>query len=271
MPRETEAPVSDGSVRIDADGAVRVLTISNPSKRNALNPTILGALERIFRTFDAEGVRCVVVRGEGDTAFSAGYDIDRIPNHEGSGHEYVTTAYPLTGMFAALERMGPPIIAMLNGHAFGAGLDLAVSCDLRVARPGVKLAMPPAKLGIIYSHTGIQRFIDLVGVGFAKEMFLRGAPIDADEAERIGLVNHVWPAEELEARTLAMAQEIAANAPLSVQGTRRIFQMLRTNQLLTEDQHREILEIRARSHQSEDAREGKAAFAERRKPRFEGR
>ena len=249
---------------------VRVLTISNPDKRNALHPSILLEMAKRLREFDEEDVRCVVIRGEGDQAFSSGYDIDEIPPSANHGRKYVRS-HPLIIAFDALEHMRAPAIAMLNGHAFGAGCELAAACDIRIAREGIKMGMPPARLGIVYSHLGVQKFVDLIGVGYAKEMFYTARHFEVDFAERIGLVNHVLPAERLAEYTMEMAANIAANSPLSVQGHRSIFRMMFKTKHLPEQAYQETLALRAMSLESEDAHEGRRAFAERRKPRFKGR
>jgi enoyl-CoA hydratase/carnithine racemase len=164
-----------------------------------------------------------------------------------------------------------PVVAAINGHCLGGGLELAVRCDLRVCAAGAKLGMPPAKLGLIYGHTGLQRFIDVVGVARTKELFLLGRDVDADEASRMGLVNQVAPAAELERAALELAAEIAANAPISMRGNKRAIEILARNPTLTAEQEAELVELRRSCFRSEDFREGIQAFAEKRKPRWTGR
>lgn len=260
--------MSEPRLLVETRGHVRVLTISNPGKRNAVHPSILLDMAKRFREFNEEGVRCIVLRGEGEAMFSSGYDIGEIPEAQGSTQKYVASN-PLIIALEALENLRPPIIAFMNGDAFGAGLEIAASSDIRVAREGIKMGMPPAKLGIIYSHTGLQKFIDLIGIGFAKELFFTGRHIDAARAKEIGLLGHVLPAADAERFALEMAEEIAANAPLAVQGHRQLFQML-THRKLPEQQYQEIVALRAMAFASEDAKEGKRAFMERRKPAFKG-
>jgi enoyl-CoA hydratase/carnithine racemase len=165
-----------------------------------------------------------------------------------------------------------PTVAFLNGFAFGGGFELAVTCDLRVARAGVKLAMTPAKLGVVYPEGGLRRFADLVGSARARELFFVGRAIDAETALAWGLVNRVAPAASAEADALALADEIAANAPLAVRGMKRILRLLDATheRSLSDEERVEIAELRRCAFESADLREGRRAWEERRAPRFRG-
>ena len=131
------------------------------------------------------------------------------------------------------------MVAALNGHAIGGGLELALACDIRIAARGIRVGMPPAKLGLIYSHTGLARFIDVCGVANTAQLFFVGANVDAERARAIGLVNELVDQAELESRALELAAEIAANAPLSLAGNKRIIRALRDRRL-PEDLEREL-------------------------------
>ena len=170
----------------------------------------------------------------------------------------------------ALDAYPYPVVAQLNGHAIGGGLELALACDIRIAASGIKVGMPPAKLGLIYSHTGLRRFIDVCGVANTAELFYVGRNVDADRAERMGLVNEVVSPEELDEHVLGLAAEIAANAPLSLTGNKHVVRTLRS-QPLPPEVERELVELRESCFSSEDFREGVRAFAEKRKPRWQGR
>ena len=172
------------------------LTISNPEKRGALDQSILDALASTLPTLDA---RCVIITGEGRT-FSAGYDISDLPDSVFADEAERLVAHPFAAAIDAVDAYPYPTIAALNGHAIGGGLELALSCDLRVAAEQIKLGMPPAKLGLVYSHTGIRKFIDAIGAPRTRELFLVGGRIDAGTALSWGLVNSVVAPGELPAR-----------------------------------------------------------------------
>ncbi|MGN6371866.1 MAG: enoyl-CoA hydratase/isomerase family protein [Solirubrobacteraceae bacterium] len=263
-----------GKLLIDdpTDGVVR-LTISNPAKRNALDHPILDAISETLRQLAAptSPARCVIVTGA-DGMFSAGYDIGEIPDDEFEQRAEALVAHPFTEAIEALEAFPYPTVAALPGHTIGGGLELALSCDLRIAREGIKLGMPPAKLGLVYSHTGLRRFIDAIGAARTRELFLLGSYIEAHTALEWGLVNRVVPEREIESGALAIASEMAGNAPLSQVGNKRVIEaLLRARGELPEDVERELIELRRASFASEDMREGMRAFAEKRKPRWRGR
>jgi len=269
LPRE----LADGKLVIDepAGGVVR-LTISNPAKRNALDHPILDAISSTLGELSSPGsrARCVILTGA-HGMFSAGYDIGEIPDDEFEERAERLVAHPFTQAIDTLEAFPYPTLAALPGHTIGGGLELALACDLRVAGAGIKLGMPPAKLGLVYSHTGLRRFIDAIGAPRTRELFLLGSYIDAPTALAWGLVNRVTSAEELDAMTLDLARELAGNAPLSQTGNKRVIAAL----LLAEGElraeiERELIELRRASFASQDLREGMRAFADRRAPRWRG-
>ena len=164
-----------------------------------------------------------------------------------------------------------PVLAAINGHCLGGGLELAVRCDLRVCAQSAKLGMPPAKLGLIYGHTGLERFIDVVGVASTRDLFLTGRVLDSDKALRIGLVNELAGDDEIEDASIALAAEIAGNAPLSMKGNKHAIEVLARKSRLSDEVERELVELRESCFASEDFREGVTAFAEKRKPVWHGR
>jgi enoyl-CoA hydratase/carnithine racemase len=268
-PRE----LADGKLLLDepADGVLR-LTISNPAKRNALDHPILDAISETLSEFSGADshARCVVVTGA-HGMFSAGYDIGEIPDEDFEEQAERLVAHPFTQAIDALEAFPYPTLAALPGHTIGGGLELALACDLRVAQAGIELGMPPAKLGLVYSHTGLRRFIDAIGAARTRELFLLGAYIDAATALAWGLVNRVAPAEELDTVTLTLAGELADNAPLSQMGNKRVIaELLRVESELPAEVEEELIELRRASFASQDLREGVRAFAQRRAPRWRG-
>ena len=248
-----------------AEGVAR-LTIANPQRRGALDHEILDALARHARSLDA---RCLIVRGSG-AVFSAGYDIGNLEDQQFEESAERLVAHPFHDAIEALEAYRYPVVGEINGHAIGGGLELALTCDIRVAARGAKLGMPPARLGLIYSHTGLAKFIDACGVANTAELFFVGDNVGAERGARMGLVNEVVDRDELEERVLALASSIAANAPLSLEGNKRVIRALRARPLPPEIE-RELIALRESCFRSEDFREGVRAFAEKRRPVWRGR
>lgn len=266
----TEATeLAGGKLRLDAPAPhVARLTIDNPAKRNALDHDILDAIAAAVPEIDA---RCLLVTATG-AVFSAGYDIASLPRDEFAHRAEALVAHPFHDAIAALDAFEYPAVAALNGHAIGGGLEVALSCDLRVAAASAKLGMPPARLGLIYSHTGLRKFIDAIGVPRTRELFLRGRNVSADTALQWGLVSEVAPDAALADRAIAYAAEIAANAPLSLKGNKRVIrELLAAEGELDPEVERELVELRESCFRSEDFYEGVQAFAEKRTPRWQGR
>ena len=251
--------------------AVGRLRLNNPEKRNALGHEVLDAIAETLASL-AEGIetRCVIVTGTGD-AFSAGYDIGAIPDDSFERDAEALVAHPFQAAMEAISAHPYPVVAAINGHCLGGGLELAVRCDIRICAHGAKLGMPPAKLGLVYGHTGLERFIDAIGVAFTRELFLTGRSISAERASGIGLVNEVVADEELADASVAFAAEIASNAPLSITGNKRVIETLARFPRLSAEQEQELIELREACFASEDFREGLRAFAEKRKPQWRGR
>jgi enoyl-CoA hydratase/carnithine racemase len=251
--------------------AVARLTISNPERRNALDHEILNALAEVLPSLDRGiEIRCVVVTGTGEV-FSAGYDIADIPEETFAFEAEALVAHPFHAAMEAVSAHPYPVLAAINGHCLGGGLELAIRCDLRLCAMSAKLGMPPAKLGLIYGHTGLQRFIDVVGIARTKELFLTGRNLSAPRAMAIGLVHDTVLDAKLGDTALELASEVAANAPLSLRGNKHAIETINSYARLTPDQERELIELRRSCFTSEDFREGIRAFAEKRKPQWRGR
>ena len=249
-------------------GQVARLTIANPAKRNALDHPILDALATTLRELDA---RCVLITGA-HGMFSAGYDIGGMPQETFAEEAEKLVAHPFAEAIEALDAYPYPVVAALPGHAIGGGLEVALSADLRVAAEGIRVGMPPAKLGLVYSHTGIQKFLDTIGAARTRELFLVGRNIPVQTALQWGLVNEVVDAGAVQERALELAGEIAANAPLSLSGNRRIIrELLAARGRLDPEVERELVELRRECFTSQDFEEGVRAFAEKRPPRWRGR
>jgi enoyl-CoA hydratase/carnithine racemase len=245
------------------------LTISNPAKRNALDQAILDAIVAVLD--DVGGARAVLLTGA-DGMFSSGYDIGDIPDDVFAQEAEALVAHPFTAAIDALEGCEIPTVAALPGHTIGGGLELALACDLRIAVDGILLGMPPAKLGLVYSHTGLRRFLDAIGAPRTRGLFIAGHNIDARTALSWGLVNQVVGASDLESAALDLAEDLAANAPLSVRGNKRVIrELLAAEGQLDPEVERELIELREASFHSEDMREGVRAFGEKRPARWKGR
>jgi len=272
MPPPEPKELAGGALRLDFPGeAVARLTLSNPEKRNPLSHAVLDAISATLPQLDhGIDVRCVILTGTGK-AFSAGYDIGGIPPESFETDAEALVAHPFTAAMDAISAHPYPVVAAINGHCLGGGLELAVRCDLRLCAAEAKLGMPPAKLGLVYGHTGLERFIETIGVPRTKDLFLTGRNVDGTRAEQIGLVHEVHPAAEIEAVSLELAATIAGNAPISMTGNKHAIETLARFPRLSPREEEELIELRRACFASEDFREGISAFAEKRKPQWRGR
>jgi enoyl-CoA hydratase/carnithine racemase len=263
--------MSEDILLIDKKDMVCTLTLNRPAKRNSLSPTLLFRLADVLNELNEDDdIRCVVIKGAGDKAFSAGYDIREIPNTP-EDRERLQQTNPLPTGLRAVTDYKYPVIAMINGYAVGAGCELSVTCDLRLASEKSILGMPPAKLGVLYSASGMQRFINLIGLGNTKEIFYTGRLVDAQRALQMGLINQLLPESELEAVTYDMAAEIAGNAPLSVSNTKKGLELVLNYQSMNSERQELYSTMVEQCFSSDDMKEGQKAFLEKRKPKFIGR
>ncbi len=258
---------------IKRDNSICTLTINRPEKHNFLTS---GLLQEMVHTVSELGcdpeIRTLVIRGAGETSFSAGYDISAIPIiNEQNPETPIYNISPLEEALQAIRNFPYPVIAMVNGHAFGGGCELAVACDIRIGRHGIAMGMPPAKLGIVYPPSGFRRFLTVLGFTKTLEMFLTGRQYDSHNCLRMGLLNELVAPDGLKTATYDMAIEISQNAPLALRGTKRALYKIAETTALSEDEESELAALFARSLMTEDLQEGKRAFMEKRKPCFKGR
>ena len=253
---------------IERDEATAIVTINRPKVLNALNSQTLDELRRaILELKQDESVRVVILTGAGEKSFVAGADINELAvQTPAGGREHALAGQHVLDL---IENMGKPVIAAINGYALGGGCELAMACTLRLAADTAKLGQPEIALGLIPGYAGTQRLPRLVGKGKAMEMILTGAPIAADEAQRIGLVNRVVPAVALIAEARALAAQLAKNAPIAM---RYIINAVNQG---VEIPFAEACQYEATLFglvaSTDDMKEGTTAFLEKRKPTFRGR
>jgi enoyl-CoA hydratase len=262
------APGPQPSLHIeDRPGGVRLLTLSRPARRNALDDALVRRLHEALAPEACAGVRALLLRGDAGT-FCSGYDLTGLgpPAPGGSLPDDA-----LMEALAQLEAHPVPSVALVQGAAFGAGFDLAAACDFRVGAADALFSMPPARLGVVYSAAGIARVTRLVGPARAKALFLTGRRLDASAALAWGLLDECHPdGAAAEAGALALCEALAAGAPLAIAGMKETFRLLsRTH--LTPQEAGELRRLRSEAFGSEDAREGRAAFLEKRRPHYTGR
>src|SRR5919112_4291854 len=260
-------PETYETLLLEKRGRVAIITINRPDKRNALNIKTReegAALLEELRKDASVGV--VVFTGAGDKAFIAGADIG-----EFAGRTSITQRDVMMGrsLFNAIDNFPKPVIAMINGYCLGGGCELALACDLRIASERASFGQPEINLGIIPGGGGTQRLTHLVGEGKAMELILTGEIINAQTAYAYGLVNTVVPAEELEAKTLEIANRIAEKSPIALRMAKEAVKTA-SRSTLDEGLRREI-DLFALCFSSEDKDEGVSAFLEKRKPDFKGR
>lgn len=259
-----------GTITTGRRDLVAVLTLSNPAKRNALDPAMCQSLAAEIAAFAKSDVRAAVLTGDAaGKAFCAGFDLEALPS---AGETPTAADDVFEHLMDTISRSPVPLIAALGGSAMGGGCELAAACDLRVAHAGVKLGLPPARLGIVYAPRGLVRLAALVGESRARRLFLTARTLDAQAAERIGLVDELVAEADVLPTALTLAAEIAQLAPLAVQGMRVTFEaLLRRRAALDGAEGQAENERRAAAWRSEDAAEGRRAVAERRPPVFRGR
>ena len=248
-------------VKTEVQGAVEIITIDRPKALNALNPEVLADLKAAFEAVDQATIRCIVLTGEGDKSFVAGADIGSMSTMTKAEGE----AFGKLGndVFLMIEHFPLPVIAAVNGFALGGGCEISMSCDIRICSENAVFGQPEVGLGITPGFGGTQRLARLVGMGMAKQMVYSALNIKADEALRIGLVNAVYPLEELMPAAEKMAETIAKNAPIAVRACKKAI-----NDGMQVDIDRAVAieeGLFGSCFETADQKEGMGAFLEKRK------
>jgi enoyl-CoA hydratase/carnithine racemase len=249
------------------------LTLNRPEKKNSLSLEMVGLLDSELKALSEEDdTRVVILRGAGDKAFCSGFDIGSLPAQSDEKNDRrIKSLDQVESMLQRLVNFPYPVIAMLNGYAFGLGCELSICCDIRIGADDIRMGMPPARLGLVYPWPGLARFIQRIGLQSTKEMFFTGRTYTGQGIKALGLIDYLVPRAELETFTADIAQEIAANAPLALKGIKKVINMLTQTRGLDENQSHEARTIFRTALASEDMQEGQAAFLEKRKPRFKGK
>jgi len=250
------------------DEQIGIMTLNRPEQANSLSAPMLDEINQIIQeiTHD-ESIRCLLITGAGSNVFCAGADLkERRLMTEAEAKAAVLS---IQQTFIEIEAVSVPVIAVMNGHALGGGLELALACDLRIARAGARLGLPETGLAIIPGAGGTQRLPRLIGLGKAKELIFTGTPLQAEEAIQIGLIEHISLADTLMSDALALAKQIAKNGPLALKEAKQAIQLS-----LDHDLHTGLTkeyESYLRLIDTEDRTEGLRAFQEKRTPQYKGK
>jgi methylmalonyl-CoA decarboxylase len=256
-------------IRVSLNGSVGTITFDNLEKRNALSNAMVGELVEALDGLVEGKVSAVILRAPpGSKVWSAGFDVDDLPV---PGRDPLGYDDPLEVLIRKIQTTPAPVIAMVEGSVWGGACDLTFVCDLAIGCETATFAMTPARLGLPYNTSGILHFINLVGPRVAREMFFLAQPIDARRALEVGILNQLVPSADLEARTAALASQIAGNSPLSIAVIKEQLHILGNSYPIQPETFERAQGLRRKVYDSQDYVEGRKAFQEKRRPIFTGR
>jgi enoyl-CoA hydratase/carnithine racemase len=262
--------MSEGKVVAEKNGHLGRVIFDNVKKHNAMSQSMWDALAEAMNKFDADDdIRVIVLQGAGEKAFVSGADISKFESERADTARIKEYGVSVNRAYASVQYALKPTIAMIGGYCYGGGMGIAVCCDLRICSDNSSFCIPAAKLGVGYGHENTKVLMDLVGPSFTKEIFYTGRRFTAQEAQSMGLVNHVVAHAELSKFVDDYVHVMAGNAPLSLKTTNLI-----VNELLKEEDQRNIAlceQLVDECSASQDIEEGRRAFMEKRKPIFLGR
>ena len=265
-----DKPYADGKILQRIVDGVGVVTFNNPEKRNAMSLEMWeGFGQALIELRDNPEVRVVILTGAGDKAFVSGADISQFEKSRHNAEASEEYSRKSAAQRALLADYPKPTIACIRGYCLGGGMQVAMLADIRIAADDSQFGIPAAKLGIAYGYDGLRNLVSLVGPSWARLLMYTGMRIDSKEALRIGLVDRVIPTDELLGETMELATTIATNAPLAVKAAK-----ITIAQVLKDPADRDmdaIRQIGVDCMNSEDFREGRQAFMEKRKPQFKGK
>ncbi len=258
-----------GLIKLNLSSNISEIVINNSERKNSLSSELLEKFISAINRVEKTSSRVLIIRANsGSRVWSSGYNIDELPM---PGIDPVPYNHPLEKLIRRMQDVKIPVIAMLEGSVWGGACDLAMSCDILIGTKQTTFALTPSKIGVPYNSLGIQRILNYLNPNIVKELFFTASPMSAERAYQLGVLNHLVSIKEIERFTFSLAEEIAANSPLSISVVKKQIDSLSRAKPLAIDIISQIDELRQKVYNSADYVEGKLAFSEKRKPNFLGK